>query len=285
MERPPSAPSSTSRRTPSATWSGTRRRGKARSSTPCSTGTTAPAPRIPPSPTPPRRCRGGRRRHPLGAGDPCPRRPPDRRALYQARTGAAIGIGEHTRTCSASSAGSSTRRTSSPKAATSTPVPRWRTLPPRPAHGGVLHVPAIPGDNRLPDREDVSSRHAVHARLRHGAGDFPAAMPMRSSAPSGACWPCRRDALWMCHDYKPPAATATPGRHGRRAARAHPHVKDGVTEADFVPSAPRATRRSPRRRCCCPIQVNIRAGRFPEARRTACATSASGQAAAPEAVA
>lgn len=73
--------------------------------------------------------------------------------------------------------------------------------------------------------------------------------------------------LWMCHDYKAPGRDAyawTSTVAEQRAA--NPHVKDGVTEAEFVAfrqardvtlSAPTLLLPS--------IQVNIRAGRFPAA--------------------
>lgn len=73
--------------------------------------------------------------------------------------------------------------------------------------------------------------------------------------------------LWMCHDYKAPgrddyAWSSTVAE--QRAA--NPHVKDGVTEAEFVAfrEARDATLSAPT--LLLPsIQVNIRAGRFPAA--------------------
>lgn len=73
--------------------------------------------------------------------------------------------------------------------------------------------------------------------------------------------------LWMCHDYKAPNRDTYAWQSTVAEQRAHnPHVKDGQTEEDFVAfrmgrdaklSAPTLLLPS--------IQVNIRAGRFPEA--------------------
>lgn len=73
--------------------------------------------------------------------------------------------------------------------------------------------------------------------------------------------------LWMCHDYKAPGRDAYAWQSTVAEQRAHnPHVKDGVTEEEFVRfrterdaglAAPTLLLPS--------IQVNIRAGRFPEA--------------------
>jgi glyoxylase-like metal-dependent hydrolase (beta-lactamase superfamily II) len=73
--------------------------------------------------------------------------------------------------------------------------------------------------------------------------------------------------LWMCHDYKAPGRDAYAWQSTVAEQRAHnPHVKDGVTEDEFV-----AFRTSRDATLAAPllllpsIQVNIRAGRFPEA--------------------
>jgi len=73
--------------------------------------------------------------------------------------------------------------------------------------------------------------------------------------------------LWMCHDYKAPGRDSYAWQSTVAEQRAHnPHVKDGVSEAEFV--AFRTTRDAG---LAAPllllpsIQVNIRAGRFPEA--------------------
>jgi len=73
--------------------------------------------------------------------------------------------------------------------------------------------------------------------------------------------------LWMCHDYKAPGRDVFAWESTVAEQRAHnPHVKDGVTEEEFVAfrtkrdatlSAPLLLLPS--------IQVNIRAGRFPPA--------------------
>ncbi len=73
--------------------------------------------------------------------------------------------------------------------------------------------------------------------------------------------------LWMCHDYKAPGRDDYAWQSTVAEQRAHnPHVKDGVTEDDFV-----AFRQARDAKLAAPtlllpsIQVNIRAGRFPEA--------------------
>jgi glyoxylase-like metal-dependent hydrolase (beta-lactamase superfamily II) len=73
--------------------------------------------------------------------------------------------------------------------------------------------------------------------------------------------------LWMCHDYKAPGRDHYAWQSTVAEQRAHnPHVKDGQTEEEFV--AFRTARDS---KLAAPalllpsIQVNIRAGRFPQA--------------------
>jgi glyoxylase-like metal-dependent hydrolase (beta-lactamase superfamily II) len=73
--------------------------------------------------------------------------------------------------------------------------------------------------------------------------------------------------LWLCHDYKAPGRDTYAWQSTVADQRAHnPHVKDGVTEEEFV-----AFRTSRDATLAAPllllpsIQVNIRAGRFPEA--------------------
>lgn len=73
--------------------------------------------------------------------------------------------------------------------------------------------------------------------------------------------------LWMCHDYKAPGRDTYVWQSSVAEQRAHnPHVKDGVTEDEFV-----AFRQARDAKLAAPtlllpsIQVNIRAGRFPEA--------------------
>ena len=73
--------------------------------------------------------------------------------------------------------------------------------------------------------------------------------------------------LWICHDYKAPGRDAFAWQSSVAEQRArNPHVKDGMTEEDFIAfrtkrdatlSAPVLLLPS--------IQVNIRAGRFPAA--------------------
>jgi glyoxylase-like metal-dependent hydrolase (beta-lactamase superfamily II) len=73
--------------------------------------------------------------------------------------------------------------------------------------------------------------------------------------------------LWICHDYKAPGRDAFAWQSTVAEQRAHnPHVKDGVTEEEFVAfrTARDATLAAPL--LLLPsIQVNIRAGRFPPA--------------------
>ncbi|MBP0462436.1 MBL fold metallo-hydrolase [Roseomonas sp. PWR1] len=73
--------------------------------------------------------------------------------------------------------------------------------------------------------------------------------------------------LWMCHDYKAPGRDAYAWQSTVAEQRAHnPHVKDGVTEDEFVAfrTARDATLAAPLLLLPA-IQVNIRAGRFPPA--------------------
>jgi glyoxylase-like metal-dependent hydrolase (beta-lactamase superfamily II) len=73
--------------------------------------------------------------------------------------------------------------------------------------------------------------------------------------------------LWMCHDYKAPGRDHYAWQSTVAEQRAHnPHVKDGTTEEAFVAfrTARDATLAAPL--LLLPsIQVNIRAGRFPDA--------------------
>jgi glyoxylase-like metal-dependent hydrolase (beta-lactamase superfamily II) len=73
--------------------------------------------------------------------------------------------------------------------------------------------------------------------------------------------------LWMCHDYKAPGRDTYAWQSTVAEQRAHnPHVKDCTTEEEFV-----AFRTGRDAKLAAPtlllpsIQVNIRAGRFPEA--------------------
>jgi glyoxylase-like metal-dependent hydrolase (beta-lactamase superfamily II) len=73
--------------------------------------------------------------------------------------------------------------------------------------------------------------------------------------------------LWMCHDYKAPGRDTYAWKSTVADQRAqNPHVKDGTTEEEFVAfrTGRDATLAAPT--LLLPsIQVNIRAGRFPEA--------------------
>jgi len=73
--------------------------------------------------------------------------------------------------------------------------------------------------------------------------------------------------LWMCHDYKAPGRETYAWQSTVAEQRAmNPHVKDGITEDEFV-----ALRTARDAKLAAPllllpsIQVNIRAGRFPPA--------------------
>src|SRR5690606_2646100 len=73
--------------------------------------------------------------------------------------------------------------------------------------------------------------------------------------------------LFMCHDYKAPGRDTYAWETTVRAQReTSVHVKDGVSENDFVAMLTErdATLSAPRL-LLPPIQVNIRAGRFPPA--------------------
>ena len=73
--------------------------------------------------------------------------------------------------------------------------------------------------------------------------------------------------LWMCHDYKAPGRDAYAWQSTVGEQRAlNPHVKDGMTEEDFVAfRTARDAKLSAPTLLLPSIQVNIRAGRFPEA--------------------
>ncbi|MBP0464197.1 MBL fold metallo-hydrolase [Roseomonas sp. PWR1] len=73
--------------------------------------------------------------------------------------------------------------------------------------------------------------------------------------------------LWICHDYKAPGRDQFAWQSTVAEQRAHnPHVKDGTTEAAFVAFRQRRDSTLAAPTLLLPsIQVNIRAGRFPEA--------------------
>lgn len=73
--------------------------------------------------------------------------------------------------------------------------------------------------------------------------------------------------LWMCHDYKAPGRDTYAWQSTVAEQRAHnPHVKDGITEEEFVAFRTRRDKNLAAPLLLLPsIQVNIRAGRFPEA--------------------
>jgi len=73
--------------------------------------------------------------------------------------------------------------------------------------------------------------------------------------------------LWMCHDYKAPGRDNYAWRSTVAEQRAaNPHVKDGTTEEQFVAFRTQRDAGLAAPTLLLPsIQVNIRAGRFPEA--------------------
>ncbi len=73
--------------------------------------------------------------------------------------------------------------------------------------------------------------------------------------------------LWMCHDYKAPGRDSYAWQSTVGEQRAHnPHVRDGVTEEQFVAFRTQRDAGLAAPTLLLPsIQVNIRAGRFPEA--------------------
>ncbi|MCB4823984.1 MBL fold metallo-hydrolase [Roseicella aerolata] len=73
--------------------------------------------------------------------------------------------------------------------------------------------------------------------------------------------------LWMCHDYKAPGRDEYAWQSTVAEQRAHnPHVKDGVTEEEFVRFRTQRDAGLAAPTLLLPsIQVNIRAGRFPQA--------------------
>lgn len=73
--------------------------------------------------------------------------------------------------------------------------------------------------------------------------------------------------LWMCHDYKAPGRDAYAWQSTVAEQRAgNPHVKDGTTEEEFVAFRTERDKGLATPALLLPsIQVNIRAGRFPEA--------------------
>jgi glyoxylase-like metal-dependent hydrolase (beta-lactamase superfamily II) len=134
----------------------------------------------------------------------------------------------------------------------------------------VLHVPGhTPADiaYRIGDDVFVGDTLFMHdygtARADFPGGD--ARQLFRSIKRLLALPPETR--LWMCHDYKAPGRDAYAWQSTVAEQRAHnPHVKDGVTEEEFVAFRTKrdATLAAPL--LLLPsIQVNIRAGRFPEA--------------------
>jgi len=134
----------------------------------------------------------------------------------------------------------------------------------------VLHLPGhTPADIAFKVGDDVFVGDTI---FMHDYGtaraDFPggdAHVLFRSIRRLLALPPQTR--LWMCHDYKAPGRNTYAWESTVAEQRAsNPHVKDGVTEGEFV-----AFRTGRDAGLAAPllllpsIQVNIRAGRFPEA--------------------
>ena len=134
----------------------------------------------------------------------------------------------------------------------------------------VMHLPGhTPADvaYRLGDDVFVGDTIFMHdygtARADFPGGD--AHQLWRSIQRLLALPPATR--LWMCHDYKAPGREEYAWQSTVAEQRAHnPHVKEGTTEEQFV-----AFRNARDAKLAAPtlllpsIQVNIRAGRFPEA--------------------
>lgn len=134
----------------------------------------------------------------------------------------------------------------------------------------VMHVPGhTPADiaYRIGDDVFVSDTLFMHdygtARADFPGGD--ARTLYRSIRRILALPPDTR--LWMCHDYKAPGRDTYAWQSTVAEQRTHnPQVKDGIGEDEFV-----AAREARDARLAVPllllpaIQVNIRAGRFPEA--------------------
>jgi glyoxylase-like metal-dependent hydrolase (beta-lactamase superfamily II) len=134
----------------------------------------------------------------------------------------------------------------------------------------VLHVPGhTPADiaYRIGDDVFVGDTLFMHdygtARADFPGGDARALY--RSIRRLLALPPSTR--LWMCHDYKAPGRDHYAWQSTVAEQRAHnPHVKDGVTEEEFVRFRTERDAKLAAPLLLLPsIQVNIRAGRFPEA--------------------
>ena len=134
----------------------------------------------------------------------------------------------------------------------------------------VMHLPGhTPADiaYRIGDDVFVGDTIFMHdygtARADFPGGDAPTLF--RSIKRLLSLSPATR--LWMCHDYKAPGRDTYAWQSTVAEQRAsNPHVRDGVTEEQFV-----AFRTSRDATLAAPtlllpsIQVNIRAGRFPKA--------------------
>jgi glyoxylase-like metal-dependent hydrolase (beta-lactamase superfamily II) len=134
----------------------------------------------------------------------------------------------------------------------------------------VLHVPGhTPADVAYRIRDDVFVGDTL---FMHDYGtaraDFPggdARQLWRSiqrllALPPETC-------VWMCHDYKAPGRDTYAWQSTVAEQRAHnPHVKEGTTEEAFVRFRTERDAKLATPTLLLPsIQVNIRAGRFPEA--------------------
>ncbi|MBY0329091.1 MAG: MBL fold metallo-hydrolase [Acetobacteraceae bacterium] len=189
----------------------------------------------------------------------------------KARTGAPIGIGEHIRDVQRIFRPVFDARDVKPEGGDFDRLFRdGERFPLGTLEVEVMHLPGhTPADvaYRLGDDVFVGDTIFMHdygtARADFPGGD--AHQLWRSIQRLLALPPATR--LWMCHDYKAPGREEYAWQSTVAAQRAHnPHVKEGTTEEEFVAfrtgrdaglAAPTLLLPS--------IQVNIRAGRFPEA--------------------
>lgn len=189
----------------------------------------------------------------------------------KARTGAPIGIGEHIRDVQRIFRPVFDARDVKPEGGDFDRLFRdGERFPLGTLEVEVMHLPGhTPADvaYRLGDDVFVGDTIFMHdygtARADFPGGD--AHQLWRSIQRLLALPPATR--LWMCHDYKAPGREEYAWQSTVAAQRAHnPHVKEGTTEEGFVAfrtgrdaglAAPTLLLPS--------IQVNIRAGRFPEA--------------------
>ena len=213
----------------------------------------------------------------MGAGDPCPCRSSLRRALHQAQDRCE---GRHRR--------AHPRRAEDLPARIQRHRPEGRRQRVRPPlHGRrafqlgeldveVLHVPGhTPADvaYKIDDAVFVGDTLFM-PDYGTARADFPGGDARSSTAPSSGCWRSRLRRGSSCATItRRRAAIITPGR--RRSPRsARKSASQGRHQRGGIRRHARGARCQARRRRCCfmpSIQVNIRAGKLPPLRRTACA--------------